>query len=52
MTEADICLAISMTDYGRWAYPEDDFRRLIRLSPEGCFSVWENDKWIGAITSK
>ncbi len=51
MTEADIGFAVSMTDYERWAYLEDDFKRLIKLSPEGCFVAWENDKRIGMITS-
>ena len=51
MTEADIGFAVSMTDHEGWAYLEDDFKRLIKLSPEGCFVAWENDERIGMITS-
>ena len=51
MTEKDIPFAVSMTDAEKWGYTAEDFKRLIKIEPEGCFLACENGAEIGIVTS-
>src|SRR2546429_5446101 len=37
LEERDIDAAIALTDLEAWGYTREDFRRLLALSPNGCF---------------
>jgi ribosomal protein S18 acetylase RimI-like enzyme len=51
MSTADIQFALSMTDRERWGYLAADFKRLLYLSPHGCFIARDNDTPVGIITT-
>src|SRR3989475_10530035 len=39
LEERDIDAAIALTDLEAWGYTREDFRRLLALSPNGCFAA-------------
>ncbi len=51
MSLRDIPFAISITDLEGWNYFPADFRRLLRLSPKGCFKAVVGGKRVGLTTA-
>ena len=43
----DIDSAIALTDLEGWGYTPEDFRRLLDLSPDGCFGAEREGAEIG-----
>ncbi|HDS08757.1 MAG TPA: GNAT family N-acetyltransferase [Firmicutes bacterium] len=51
MSEMDIPFALELVEYEGWNYTEDDFLRLLKLNPSGCFICWKAGKRVGIITT-
>lgn len=51
LEERDIDDAIALTDLEGWGYTPADFRRLLALSPEGCFAAELEGRVVGALTT-
>lgn len=51
MAPADFPFAVSLTDTERWGFTVDDFRRLLALSPRGCFVVEADGDRAGLLTT-
>jgi predicted N-acetyltransferase YhbS len=49
--ESDIPAAMKLKEAAGWNQTEADWRRLIRLEPEGCFAAIENDRLVGTTTT-
>src|SRR5213596_2637540 len=49
--ELDIAAAIALTDLEAWGYTTADFRRLLDLSPEGCFAAELRGRVVGVLTT-
>lgn len=49
--ERDIDAAIALTDLEGWGYTDADFRRLLALSPEGCFAAEREGRVVGVLTT-
>lgn len=47
----DIDAAIALTDLESWGYTRSDFRRLLALSPEGCFVADLDGEVVGVLTT-
>ncbi|HYT00968.1 MAG TPA: GNAT family N-acetyltransferase [Thermoplasmata archaeon] len=47
----DIDAAIGLTDLEDWGYTPADFRRLLSLSPDGCFAAEQNGTVVGVLTT-
>jgi len=51
LEERDIAAAIALTDLEAWGYTTADFRRLLDLSPEGCFAAELRGRVVGVLTT-
>lgn len=51
MAPADFPFAVALTDTERWGFTVDDFRRLLSLSPRGCFVVEVDGERAGLLTT-
>ena len=51
LEERDIDVAIALTDLEAWAYTREDFRRLLALSPDGCFVAERDGRMVGVLTT-
>ncbi len=51
LEERDIDAAIGLTDLEAWGYTREDFRRLIALSPDGCFAAERGGRVVGVLTT-
>ncbi|MCK4328456.1 GNAT family N-acetyltransferase [candidate division WOR-3 bacterium] len=51
MTEDDIEFAEYLTYLEKWAYTQDDFKRLIFFEPKGCFVAWKDKERVGIVTT-
>src|SRR5678815_874884 len=49
--ESDIPAAMRLKEAAGWNQTEADWRRLIKLEPNGCFAAMENDQLIGTTTT-
>ncbi len=49
--ERDIDAAIALTDLESWGYAAADFRRLVALSPQGCFAAEREGRVVGVLTT-
>ena len=49
--ESDIPAAMKLKDAAGWNQTEADWRRLIKLEPNGCFAAIENDQLVGTTTT-
>ena len=49
--ESDIPAAMKLKEAAGWNQTEVDWRRLIKLEPNGCFAAIENDQLVGTITT-
>ena len=47
----DIDDAIALTDLEAWGYTRADFRRLLALSPDGCFAAELDGRLVGVLTT-
>jgi len=51
LEERDINAAIALTDLEAWGYTREDFRRLLALSPDGCFAAERDGRVVGVLTT-
>jgi len=51
LEERDIDAAIALTDLEAWGYTREDFRRLLALSPDGCFVAERDERVVGVLTT-
>jgi ribosomal protein S18 acetylase RimI-like enzyme len=51
LEERDIDAAIALTDLEGWGYTPSDFRRLLHLSPDGCFAAEIEAHVVGVLTT-
>ena len=51
LEERDIDAAIGLTDLEHWGYTRADFRRLLALSPRGCFVAESRGQVVGVLTT-
>jgi GNAT superfamily N-acetyltransferase len=51
LEERDIDAAIGLTNLEDWGFTRADFRRLLALSPDGCFAAESQDRVIGVLTT-
>jgi ribosomal protein S18 acetylase RimI-like enzyme len=51
LEERDIDAAIALTDLEAWGYTREDFRRLLALSPDGCFAAERDRRVVGVLTT-
>src|SRR5713226_2115534 len=51
LEERDIDAAIALTDLEAWGYTREDFRRLLALSPDGCFAAELAGRVVGVLTT-
>jgi len=51
LEERDIDAAIALTDLEAWGYTREDFRRLLALSPTGCFAAERDGRVVGVLTT-
>ncbi|MEZ5359364.1 MAG: GNAT family N-acetyltransferase [Candidatus Zixiibacteriota bacterium] len=51
MSEADIPYGMERTDTEQWGYSVADYKRLLFLSPKGCFIARDDDQRVGLITT-
>jgi GNAT superfamily N-acetyltransferase len=49
--ESDILAAMKLKEAAGWNQTEADWRRLIKLEPNGCFAAIENDRLVGTTTT-
>jgi GNAT superfamily N-acetyltransferase len=49
--ESDIPAAMKLKDAAGWNQTEADWRRLIKLEPNGCFAAIEDDRLVGTTTT-
>ena len=49
--ESDIPAAMRLKEEAGWNQTEADWRRLIKLEPNGCFAAIENDRLVGTTTT-
>src|SRR2546426_12023033 len=51
LEKRDIDAAIALTDLEAWGYTREDFRRLLALSPDGCFAAERDRRLAGVLTT-
>jgi GNAT superfamily N-acetyltransferase len=51
LEERDIDAAVALTDLEAWGYTPADFRRLLDLSPQGCFVAELDGRVVGVLTT-
>jgi GNAT superfamily N-acetyltransferase len=51
MLKADIQFAIKLTDQVKWGVTRADLKRLMRLSPQGCFIAFDGKSRLGLTTT-
>jgi GNAT superfamily N-acetyltransferase len=51
LTEDDVAGALALGDVLGWNKTADDWTRIIRLSPAGCFAAREGSGLVGTITT-
>src|SRR5881409_4251746 len=51
LEERDLDAAIALTDLEAWGYTREDFRRLLALSPNGCFAAERHGRVVGVLTT-
>ncbi|MDD3626802.1 MAG: GNAT family N-acetyltransferase [bacterium] len=51
MSERDVPFAVELTKHEGWNYSEDDFLRLLKLNPSGCFVSWKDANRAGIVTT-
>lgn len=51
MSMEDLDFAIHLTDTKNWGFTEEDFLFMMKLEPDGCFTLWEDSEKVGIVTS-
>lgn len=51
MSDDDFEFAVDLTDSVDWGFVEDDFKFMMRLEPEGCFVLYNDEVKIGIATT-
>src|SRR5882672_1336003 len=51
LQETDIPAALRLKDLARWNQTESDWRRLLRLQPDGCFCATIDGKLVATTTT-
>lgn len=51
LTERDLGAAMRLKELAGWNQTEDDWRRLFKLAPTGCFAAWLNEELVATITT-
>ncbi len=51
METADIDFAVRLTDLEEWGYDRQDFRRFMKMDPEGTFVAWDDSRRVGVTTA-
>src|SRR5207249_11192846 len=51
LEDRDVDAAIALTDLEAWGYTPEDFRRLLALSPDGCFAAERAGRVVGVLTT-
>lgn len=51
MARSDVPFAVELTDAEGWGYGPDDFRRFMRMDPEGTLVAWEDERRVGITTA-
>jgi len=51
LLEADIPAAMRLKEAARWNQTDDDWRRLLRLEPNGCFGAIKDGRLVGTTTT-
>ncbi|MGQ9507338.1 MAG: GNAT family N-acetyltransferase [Candidatus Bathycorpusculaceae bacterium] len=51
MSEEDLDFAVRLTDTKNWSLTSEDFLFMMKLEPEGCFTLWDDSKKVGIVTS-
>ena len=51
LEEVDIAAAVRLKELARWNQTEDDWRRLLRLEPNGCFCATVRGRVVGTTTT-
>jgi GNAT superfamily N-acetyltransferase len=51
MSVEDLDFAVRLTDTMNWQLTEEDFEFMLQLEPEGCFTLTEDNKRIGLLTT-
>jgi len=51
LLEADIPAAMQLKEAARWNQTDDDWRRLLRLEPNGCFGAIKDGRLVGTTTT-
>jgi GNAT superfamily N-acetyltransferase len=51
LRESDISAALRLKELARWNQTENDWRRLLRLEPGGCFCATIDDELVGTTTN-
>ena len=49
--ESDIPAAMKLKEAAGWNQTEDDWRRLLKLEPDGCFAAIKDDELVGTTTT-
>ena len=49
--EGDIPAAMKLKEFARWNQTESDWRRLLKLEPDGCFAAWLDGRVVGTTTT-
>src|SRR5882762_9850694 len=51
LAETDIAAAMRLTELERWNQTERDWRRLLKLEPDGCFAAWLDGRLVATVTT-
>jgi len=51
LLESDIPAAMQLKEAAGWNQTEDDWRRLLRLEPNGCFCAIKDGRFVGTTTT-
>ena len=51
MSLEDLTLAVRLTDTMNWELSKDDFKFMMELNPDGCFTLLHDSKKVGISTT-
>lgn len=51
MTSSDLDFAVKITHAEGWGYTKEDFMRLLKWTPDGCYVVWSEGRRTGMATT-
>jgi hypothetical protein len=51
LTENDLTAAMRLVEPANWNQTQHDWRRLLRLEPQGCFAAWLDGRLVATITT-